>query len=229
MKHRQEKGGLGSHDAGSQSAAVPPPSALHCQAIFRRVGNVSSFTIDAKTRAFPELADPYDGQTVMVSLGGVMFFYIAVMTQFVQILSSLVSEKEHNLRCGMALMGMTQSAFWVHWLVTAMLVSASSACLWDIQRCCLSLCARRVALGTAWRGGGPIPRCRTEGQRVLTTRRAAQPCGVCAAWLCIALCGAVWRCVAVCGIGIGIGIGGPVYVQGGLPREYGSHLMCVAT
>mmetsp|Transcript_127102 Transcript_127102/g.219925 ORF Transcript_127102/g.219925 Transcript_127102/m.219925 type:complete len:1825 (-) Transcript_127102:346-5820(-) len=96
------------------------------KAIFKYVTNRSDFDINVQWRGYPDLPQDFDGLSIMQQFSGVQFFYIAMMVQFVVILSNVVSEKEHNLRLGMAMMGMSQSAFWLHWLITATLINTIS-------------------------------------------------------------------------------------------------------
>eukprot|EP00667_Euglena_gracilis_P004814 EG_transcript_4844 len=111
------------------------------KAIFTYLAQPSGFNLDISVRLYPTLSDGFDGQTAILSYAGVLFFYIAIVSQFIVLLGNLVYEKEQNLRLGMATMGMQQSSFWISWTITAMLVNAvaillliamGAACQFDI-------------------------------------------------------------------------------------------------
>jgi hypothetical protein len=60
------------------------------QAIFKKFANPSGFNLQIAQRGYPTLASGFDGQTAIGSFAGVLFFYIAIMSQFVVILGNVV-------------------------------------------------------------------------------------------------------------------------------------------
>ncbi|ORX83600.1 hypothetical protein BCR32DRAFT_291916 [Anaeromyces robustus] len=72
------------------------------------------FTVDLKD--FPIL--PLSGfEDALVTESGPMFFFCVAMVIFINILSTIVSEKENRIRFSMEMMGLKQSVYWLSWTV----------------------------------------------------------------------------------------------------------------
>jgi len=72
------------------------------------------FNVDIKD--FPVM--PLNGyEDAIVTETGSMFFFCVAMVIFINILSTIVSEKENRIRFSMEMMGLKQSVYWISWTV----------------------------------------------------------------------------------------------------------------
>jgi len=53
----------------------------------------------------------------LVTVNGPIIFFCSGMVVFIDLLNSIVSEKENKVRYSMEMMGLKKSAYWVSWIV----------------------------------------------------------------------------------------------------------------
>jgi len=73
-------------------------------------------------KAFPEPPTRKNGQVIIYNSTGPTFFCIGAMIILIVSLNSLVVEKEGRLRFAMIMMGMRDSAYFISWLITFMVI-----------------------------------------------------------------------------------------------------------
>jgi len=74
----------------------------------------AKFDVDLKD--FPEL--PFEGyQELTITLAGPMVFFCVSMVIFINILNTLVAEKESKTRYSMEMMGLKRSVYWLSWTI----------------------------------------------------------------------------------------------------------------
>lgn len=79
-------------------------------------------SIELLVSSFPRSVSRFDKGYDLVSDGGPLYFFICPMILFGMVAAEIVKEKEQHLRHGLLVMGVSNSEFWVSWLVTAVLL-----------------------------------------------------------------------------------------------------------
>eukprot|EP01012_Entosiphon_sulcatum_P002563 TRINITY_DN10553_c0_g1_i1.p1 TRINITY_DN10553_c0_g1~~TRINITY_DN10553_c0_g1_i1.p1 ORF type:complete len:1882 (+),score=415.75 TRINITY_DN10553_c0_g1_i1:109-5754(+) len=124
---------------GQQSGVINAYQVAIDAALFDEVTGTPGHIFKLLRRGWPRLKQAYDGKVASQAQNGVLFFYIAQMLQFMATLGNVVSEKEHRLRLGMSMMGMKQSSYWLHWLVTTVIINTVAIVLMMLVGAILSL------------------------------------------------------------------------------------------
>lgn len=73
---------------------------------------------------FPIVTSRYSDGYDVVTTSGAFYFFIPPMVTFVVLLIEIVREKEYRLRQGLAVMGMSASAYWQSWFWTGIIFVA---------------------------------------------------------------------------------------------------------
>ena len=91
--------------------------------------------IEISYQAYPHVADRmYQGADPVVSTGS--FYLILVpLTVFMIIYEEMIREKALNLRMGLLLIGCSNTAYWVSWIITGVVFSAAMSCMMYIVGC----------------------------------------------------------------------------------------------
>ena len=88
------------------------------EALFAHVTGNSAFELPVFYRDFPSVFVNLNQPSSVTSSLGPLFFFLPPMILTFIALYKIVQEKEKQLRLGMNLMGLKDSAFWISWLVT---------------------------------------------------------------------------------------------------------------
>lgn len=95
-------------------------------------------TIELELQSFPMITSRYYAGYDVVSVEGAFWYFIPPMVTFVVVLEELVREKEHRLRQGLMVMGMSSTPYWHSWFaagVTFLFLSSNvviaSGCMYD--------------------------------------------------------------------------------------------------
>mmetsp|Transcript_23109 Transcript_23109/g.41251 ORF Transcript_23109/g.41251 Transcript_23109/m.41251 type:complete len:901 (-) Transcript_23109:1806-4508(-) len=78
--------------------------------------------IEVSVQEFPKIPSRYLSGYDVISTSGPFYLFIPPMVTFVIVLTEIVREKEYRLRHGLAVMGMTASAYWKSWFITGLVL-----------------------------------------------------------------------------------------------------------
>lgn len=74
--------------------------------------------VTVNLQEYPSIPSRYLSGYDVISTSGPFYLFIPPMVTFVIVLTEIVREKEYRLRHGLAVMGMTASAYWKSWFIT---------------------------------------------------------------------------------------------------------------
>eukprot|EP00761_Pharyngomonas_kirbyi_P010427 gb/GECH01010447.1/.p1 GENE.gb/GECH01010447.1/~~gb/GECH01010447.1/.p1 ORF type:complete len:901 (+),score=161.28 gb/GECH01010447.1/:1-2703(+) len=83
--------------------------------------------VDVYKKGFPRPRELLNGEVLIFSINGAVFFSFALQLILVVTMYSVVLEKENKLRFGMKMMGLKDISYWTSWLLTAMAISFLSS------------------------------------------------------------------------------------------------------
>jgi hypothetical protein len=83
---------------------------------------VSEPELSVKVQEYPRVPSRYLTGYDVISTSGPFYLFIPPMVTFVIVLTEIVREKEYRLRHGLAVMGMSASAYWQSWFITGLVL-----------------------------------------------------------------------------------------------------------
>lgn len=92
-------------------------------------------TIELSYQAYPYVPDRmYLGADPIVSTGS-FYLVLVPLTVFMIIFEEMTREKAQNLRMGLLMMGCSNSAYWISWIITGIVFSAIMSILMYVVGC----------------------------------------------------------------------------------------------